>query len=105
MAAIVLSIGVRPCSGAVLVLLFAEVLDLRLAGILAVLAMSVGTTVTVATLAVVAVNFWRFAVVLAGNGRQFAVAGQAASLVGGVLITALGASLFFGSLGARHPLL
>lgn len=105
MAAIVLSIGIRPCSGAVLVLLFAEVLDLRLAGILAVLAMSVGTTVTVASLAVVAVNFRRLAGYMAGNGRHFALAGQAVSLVGGILITALGASLFIGSLGARHPLL
>jgi nickel/cobalt transporter (NicO) family protein len=105
LGAIVLSIGIRPCSGAVLVLLFAEVLDLRWAGISAVLAMSFGTAVTVAALAVLAVNFRRLAGLLAGDGRYFALAGQALALLGGGIITALGATLFFGSLGAQHPLL
>ncbi|MDX1575580.1 MAG: nickel/cobalt transporter [Kiloniellales bacterium] len=107
-AAVVLSIGIRPCSGAVLVLLFAEVLGLRWAGIAAVLAMSLGTAATVGVLAVLAVNFRRLAAMVAGGaggGRHFALAGQAVALLGGVLITALGASLFFGSLGAQHPLL
>jgi ABC-type nickel/cobalt efflux system permease component RcnA len=107
-AAVVLSIGIRPCSGAVLVLLFAEVLGLRWAGIAAVLAMSLGTAATVGVLAALAVNFRRLAAVVAGGaggGRHFALAGQAVALLGGVLITALGASLFFGSLGTQHPLL
>ncbi len=105
LGAIVLSIGIRPCSGAVLVLLFAEVLDLRWAGISAVLAMSLGTAMTVAALGVVAVNFRRFAGFLMGEGRYLALAGQAVALLGGVIITALGATLFFGSLGPQHPLL
>ena len=107
-AAVVLSIGIRPCSGAVLVLLFAEVLGLRWAGIAAVLAMSLGTAATVGVLAVLAVNFRRLAAMAAdgaGGGRHLALAGQAVALLGGVLITALGASLFFGSLGTQHPLL
>jgi len=105
LAAIVLSIGIRPCSGAVLVLLFAEVLGLRWAGIAAVLAMSLGTAVTVAALAVVAVNFRRLAGVLAGgSARHLALAAQGVALVGGIIITALGATLFFGSLGPQHPL-
>ncbi len=105
-AAIVLSIGIRPCSGAVLVLLFAEVLDLRWAGVAAVLAMSLGTAAAVAALAVLAVNFRRLAGVLAGGqGRHVALAGQSFALLGGLLITALGATLFFGSLGTQHPLL
>ena len=104
-AAVVLSIGIRPCSGAVLVLLFAEVLGLRWAGISAVLAMSLGTAATVGILAILAVNFQRLAGVVAGNGRHVTLAGQAVALLGGVIITALGASLFFGSLGSPHPLL
>jgi ABC-type nickel/cobalt efflux system permease component RcnA len=107
-AAVVLSIGIRPCSGAVLVLLFADVLDLRWAGIAAVLAMSFGTAATVGVLAVLAVNFRRLAAAVAGGaggGRYVTVAGQTVALLGGVLITALGASLFFGSLGPQHPLL
>ena len=89
----------------VLVLLFAEVLGLRWAGIAAVLAMSLGTAATVGALAVLAVNFRQLARRVAGGGRHVAMAGQAIALLGGVVITAIGASLFFGSLGARHPLL
>ena len=104
-AAVVLSIGIRPCSGAVLVLLFAEVLGLRWAGIAAVLAMSLGTAGAVGVLAVLAVNFRRLAGALAGGGRHWVFAGQAVAFLGGIVITALGASLFFGSLGGQHPLL
>jgi len=104
-AGVVLSVGIRPCSGAVLVLLFAEVLGLRWAGIAAVLAMSLGTAATVGALAVLAVNFRQLAGLAAGGSRRFALAGQAVALLGGVVITAIGAALFFGSLGAPHPLL
>lgn len=104
-AAVVLSVGIRPCSGAVLVLIFAEVLGLRWAGISAVLAMSLGTAATVGMLAVLAVNFRHLASLAAGGGRRFVLAGQAVALLGGGVITAIGASLFFGSLGAPHPLL
>jgi len=51
----VASIGLRPCSGAVLVLLIAYSLDLRWARIGAVLAMSLGTTITVSLLATLSV--------------------------------------------------
>lgn len=103
-AAVVLSIGIRPCSGAVLVLLFAEVLDLRWAGIAAVLAMSLGTAMTVSALAFLAVNARHLASLATGDGRYFALAGQAVAMLGGIIITALGASLFLGSLGPSHPL-
>ncbi|MGB2492654.1 MAG: nickel/cobalt transporter, partial [Candidatus Puniceispirillum sp.] len=43
---IVLSIGIRPCSGAVIVLLLAYSLDLGMVGLFAVLAMSLGTAIT-----------------------------------------------------------
>jgi len=114
-AAMVLSIGIRPCSGAVLVLLFAEVLGLRLAGIAAVFAMACGTALAVAVLALLAVNFRRLAGLLLqarGPGPQGALvqgalvlAGNGVALIGGLVILALGASLFLGSLGPSHPLL
>lgn len=105
-AAIVLSIGIRPCSGSILVLLFAEVLGLRWAGIAAVLAISLGTAATVGALAVLAVNFRRLASALAGGSAgRLATAAHAVALLGGLLIAWLGASLFLGSLGGGHPLL
>jgi nickel/cobalt transporter (NicO) family protein len=52
---IVLSIGIRPCSGALLVLLLAISLGIATAGLLAVLAMSLGTAITITALALFSV--------------------------------------------------
>lgn len=51
----ILSIGLRPCTGAILVLVLAIALDQRTAGIAAVLAMSTGTALTTAAMASLAV--------------------------------------------------
>lgn len=50
---VVLSIGMRPCSGAIFVLFLAYMLDLYLWGIIAVLAMSLGTGLTLAAFAAI----------------------------------------------------
>lgn len=103
----ILSIGIRPCSGGVLVLLFAVALGLTWAGIAAVFAMSIGTAITVSALASLAVGSRQLARRLAkdGEGRAIALAAQGAALAGGLLISAMGLSLFIGSLGPQHPLL
>jgi ABC-type nickel/cobalt efflux system permease component RcnA len=54
--AAVLSVGIRPCSGAILVLVFALAQGLFWAGIAATLVMGLGTAITVAIIAVVAVS-------------------------------------------------
>jgi nickel/cobalt transporter (NicO) family protein len=51
----VVAVGIRPCSGALIVLTFAVLNGLYLGGILSVLAMALGTAITVSTLATVAV--------------------------------------------------
>jgi ABC-type nickel/cobalt efflux system permease component RcnA len=53
--AAILTVGVRPCSGAILVLVFALAQGLFWAGIAATFVMGLGTAITVATIAVVAV--------------------------------------------------
>jgi ABC-type nickel/cobalt efflux system permease component RcnA len=53
--AMILAVGIRPCSGAVLVLLFSMSAGIFHWGILATLAMSLGTAITVAGLATVSV--------------------------------------------------
>lgn len=50
---LVLAMGLRPCSGALLVLLFAQVVGVYLWGVLSALAMALGTAVTVSLLAIV----------------------------------------------------
>lgn len=109
MAAVVLSIGIRPCSGAVLALLLARALELRWAGIAAVFAMSLGTAATMAALATLAVHARHVALRLATDpargGRRFAITVSAVGLAGGIVLAALGGLLMQGALtAAPHPL-
>lgn len=55
MAAMILAVGLRPCTGAVLVLLFALAQDTFVVGAVSAFAMSFGTAMTVSTLAALAV--------------------------------------------------
>ena len=89
--------GSRPCSGAILVLVFALSQGIFWAGIVATLAMSLGTALTTGVLAAFAVLFKNIAIWISGKGS-----GRAALVLKGleftaacvVLITGLG--LFFG---------
>ena len=106
----VLSVGLRPCSGAILVLVFAAGMHLLLAGTAAVVAMSIGTGITVASLAALSVYARRTALVLADHlsdeGRKIASVFDLAAMLGGVLIVLFGVALLQASLMvARHPLL
>jgi ABC-type nickel/cobalt efflux system permease component RcnA len=66
--ATVLSVGLRPCSGAILVLVLAYAMNLVWAGVAAVMAMSAGTALTVSALAS------RFAVRRRRRSSRFAAA-------------------------------
>jgi ABC-type nickel/cobalt efflux system permease component RcnA len=52
----IFAVGVRPCSGAILVLVFALAQGLFWAGVAATFVMGLGTAITVATIAVIAVS-------------------------------------------------
>lgn len=65
----VAAVGLRPCSGALIVLTFAFLNGLWVGGVLSVLAMAVGTAITVSALAIMAVTAKNWAVSFAGNGR------------------------------------
>jgi nickel/cobalt transporter (NicO) family protein len=54
--AAIFAVGIRPCSGAILVLVFALAQGLFWAGIAATFVMGLGTAITVATIAVIAVS-------------------------------------------------
>ncbi len=98
----ILAVGVRPCSGAIIVLVFALSQGLFAAGVAATFVMALGTGVTVASLAVLAVTARGAAVRLAGvdspaTGRIVRVAeilAAAAVLVLGLVL--LGGSLVNG---------
>jgi nickel/cobalt exporter len=99
----VLTVGVRPCSGAILVLVFALAQGLFWAGILATLLMGLGTAITVATIAVIAVSAKDLAQRLSG-GRE----GSGALVMRGIefgaagLVLLLGAGLLFGYIAAER---
>ncbi|MBV2119928.1 MAG: nickel/cobalt transporter [Candidatus Thiodiazotropha sp. (ex Ctena orbiculata)] len=87
-AGVVLAIGLRPCTGAVLVLILASVMDLIWHGALAVMAMSAGTAITVVVLAIFATKAreWASTVVAHRSPLWSLTAGGAGVLGGGLIL-------------------
>jgi ABC-type nickel/cobalt efflux system permease component RcnA len=86
----IVAVGLRPCSGALIVLSFALLNGLYLGGMLAVLAMSIGTAITVSILATLAVTAKGAAVRFAGNGSAAQRVGTAIEIGGAALVMVLG---------------
>ncbi|MDD9911000.1 MAG: nickel/cobalt transporter [Ahrensia sp.] len=68
---VIFSIGLRPCTGAVLVLVFARFTGIPWAGVAAVFAMSFGTALTVSAIAILSVQARKLAYRLAGDGTTW----------------------------------
>ncbi|WP_368301874.1 nickel/cobalt transporter [Kluyvera sichuanensis] len=64
---IILSMGMRPCSGAIMVLLFSKVIGVFGWGVASALAMAAGTSLTISSLALLVHGFRTLAVKLSGN--------------------------------------
>jgi nickel/cobalt exporter len=102
--AVVLSVGVRPCTGAILVLVFALTQGMFWAGVAATFAMALGTAITVAALASLALGSRELALRLGGANAAWANAVWTACTIGGALVIFLfGTLLFIGSLGPARP--
>jgi ABC-type nickel/cobalt efflux system permease component RcnA len=94
-----LAVGIRPCSGALLVLIFANTLGLYWAGVTSAFVMALGTAITVSAIAAVAVYSKKLALNLARRDETWlGRAAFALRLGGGLVIVALGGILFWGSL-------
>ena len=93
----VVAAGARPCSGAILVLVFALSQGIFLAGIAATVVMALGTAITTAALAATAVLAKGIALKLAGSedGRG-ALVGRALEVLAALIVLAVGLSLLFG---------
>jgi ABC-type nickel/cobalt efflux system permease component RcnA len=99
----IFAVGMRPCSGAILVLVFALAQGLFWAGIAATFVMGVGTAITVATIAVVAVSAKGLARRLSAGsegGGTLIMRGIEFGAAGLVLLFGLG--LLFGYLAAER---
>jgi nickel/cobalt exporter len=99
----IFAVGLRPCSGAILVLVFALAQGMFWAGIAATLVMGLGTAITVATIAVITVSAKDLARRLSGasegggalimRGLEFGAAG---------LVLLFGVGLLFGYIAAER---
>jgi nickel/cobalt transporter (NicO) family protein len=95
----VVAVGLRPCSGALIVLTFSMLNGLWLAGIASAFAMALGTAITVSALATLAVMAKGAAVRLAGASMGGAV-GTIIEILGAATVFALGLLLLAASLQA-----
>jgi nickel/cobalt transporter (NicO) family protein len=94
----VLAVGLRPCSGALIVLTFAFLNGLYLAGIASAFAMAFGTGATVALLAAAAVWAKDLAVTAGGAVNQSARVFRAIEIAGAGMVLLVGALLLSASL-------
>ena len=96
--AAIVSVGIRPCTGALVVLVFALSQGIFWAGVASTFVMALGTALTVAALAAIAVGAKDVARRLArGDGRLGSQVMLGLELAAAVLITAMGAILFVGT--------
>ena len=102
--AVVFSVGIRPCTGAILVLVFAVTQGVFWAGVGATFAMALGTAITVAVLATLALGSRELALKLGGASSTWTNAVWTICTIGGATIILLfGAVLFVASLGPARP--
>jgi ABC-type nickel/cobalt efflux system permease component RcnA len=102
--AIAFSVGIRPCTGAILVLVFALSQGLLWAGVFATFAMAIGTALTVSVLAALAVGSRDLAIRMGGGESGWATAiANGTGLLGASLVLLMGAIFFMGSLQPQAP--
>ena len=99
----VLTVGIRPCSGAILVLVFALAQGLFWAGVAATVLMGLGTAITVSAIAILAVS-------AKGVARRLATAGDGSGALvmrgiefgAAVLVLLFGVGLMAGYIAAER---
>jgi nickel/cobalt transporter (NicO) family protein len=93
-----LAVGIRPCTGAILALLFANAIGVYWAGVASTFVMAIGTAFTVSAIAILAVLSKRTAMrIIDKNQTWLNWSAFLLRLAGGVVIASLGASLFLAS--------
>ena len=99
----VLSVGIRPCSGAILVLIFALAQGMFLAGIAATFVMGIGTALTVTGFAILAVSAKGLARrVAAARGGTGTVLVRVVEFGAAALVACFGLALMLGYMAAER---
>lgn len=98
-----LAVGIRPCSGAILVLVFALAQGLFWAGVAATFVMAIGTAITVATIAILAVSAKGLARrMAAGRDGGGMLVMRGLEFAAAALLLLLGAGLLLGYVAAER---
>jgi nickel/cobalt transporter (NicO) family protein len=101
--AMAFAVGIRPCSGAILVLVASYALGLFWAGVLSTLAMGLGVFITVAAIASLAVFAKATALrLVSADNRWTGLAVKWGKMSIGMLIVAFGLLMFMASLGSSN---
>lgn len=92
---IVASVGIRPCSGAIMVLLFANMAGLFWVGVLSALVMAIGTAFTTSLIAIMTLSgkrvIKRYLIVAEGRHMMMlSIAGYYIQLMGGLVLVVVG---------------
>jgi nickel/cobalt transporter (NicO) family protein len=105
-ATAVLAIGLRPCTGALLILVFSMAQGLVWAGVAATFAMALGTAITVSAIAALAVWAKGLALRLASSssGTAGRVVGQGIEVAAGLAVLAFGTTLLLGLMLGGAPI-
>jgi len=102
--AIVAAVGLRPCSGAVILLLFSVAQGVFLAGVAGTIAMAVGTAITVSVLAILSVGARDLALRMAGSDAGLARVHALLAASGAIAIALFGAAMLAAGLtGGPQP--
>ena len=102
--AMVAAVGLRPCSGAVILLLFSVAQGVFLAGVAGTIAMAVGTAITVSVLAILSVGARDLALRMAGSGTGLARVHTVLAASGALAIALFGAAMLAAGLtGGPQP--
>jgi ABC-type nickel/cobalt efflux system permease component RcnA len=98
------AIGIRPCTGAIAVLVLAGAIGLFWAGVLSAFAMAIGTAITVSVLASLAVGSRQLAKRMGGTDGVWAGRVQRVAAIGGsALVFLTGSLMFLASLQGSGP--
>ena len=99
----IVAVGLRPCSGAIIVLVFALAQGLFWAGVAATFVMGLGTAITVAAIATIAVGFRSAAKQIAGSRSGYGMLALRGIEVGAaVVVLAFGSLLLAGYMVAER---
>jgi len=106
---VILSMGLRPCTGAIMVLIYSKIVGIYWVGVSATLLMGLGTGLTVAGLGLVTIIFRdRLSQLLNGEqqNQHWSAAGTVFASFGGIFLISLGWGLFQASIttASKHPL-